>query len=180
MKRIVMGRCGKPRGLRGDVYLIAYNRESPCWVPGTVFDLVVADAAVNQDVVTLKSQGTVTLRRLTRGAKGRHVASFDEISGREAAETMSQYALAVPLDAVSPAREGEFFFHEVPGWAVENPQGERIGTVVKAIHTHADLLEIRPSRGGDTIIIPIVPDFVQRIERERTTIVVDRFEEFEG
>ena len=178
MKLLIVGRLGKARGLRGEIYLTPYNADSPCWQAGATLRVVRGDADEVRDVIESKPERTITLLGVTRGAKGRYVAAFEEIRDRNVAEALSRALLAIPLDAVGPAAEDEFYFHEVPGWAVTDEDGARVGTVVRALHTHADLLEIRPVAGGETVIIPVVADFVREIVRDEQTIVVSQFDAF--
>ena len=69
--------------------------------------------------------------------------------------------------------DGEFWFHEVPGWKVEDSDGHALGHVVQALDGAQDLLEVRPPGGGETFFIPVVEAFIVEVDRPNKRFIVE-------
>jgi 16S rRNA processing protein RimM len=106
------------------------------------------------------------LRRLTlksiRPANQGAVASFAEITSREAAEAMRGTVLTVPRSALPPLGPGEYYHHDLIGLPVTTTTGEAVGTVVAVENFGAgDILEIEripePGKKVQRVMVPMTP-----------------------
>ena len=175
--QIIVGRLGRPKGLRGELHVHAYRPESDCWYDGAFVHLLGVDVTATDTVLVSDAHvEQLTVSGLRRGAKGRHSVFFNEITGRTEAERVVGRYVAIPVDTLAPAQDDEFYFHEVAGWQVVDTDGTAVGKVVRALQTHIDMIEVRPVGGGDTFYIPMVDDFVVTIERIGTRIIVQDIE----
>ena len=102
---------------------------------------------------------TLTLKAARPGPQG-VIARFAEIGDRAAAEALRGTLLSVPRESLPPLPEGEFYWHDLIGLAVEDEEGVTAGTVVSVENFGAsDLLEVeRPD--GRRILLPMVPQAV--------------------
>ena len=172
---LLVGRVGKPHGVRGNVYVHAFNEDSPVWQDGTRFVVVSVDAVGESppDVVDVGPAGTLTLAGIGRTPKARAVMAFDELQSREDVEDVRGAWLAVPVDSVDAPDDDEFFHWEVVGWDVALTDGQVVGQIVRVVETYTELLEVRPTGRGPTFFIPLVGAIVTAIDRAGRRFVID-------
>jgi len=162
----VVGRVGRPHGLKGEVSVEPRTDE-----PERRF----ANGSVLQ--TRRPRPGATTTAPLTvldhRWHSGRLLVTFDEISGRDAAEEARGTLLVVPVDpAETPDDPEEFYDHQLIGLAVEDGDGLRLGTVTGVEHTGGqDLLHIEVE--GEDVLFPFVAALVPRVDVAGRRIVVD-------
>lgn len=101
----------------------------------------------------------LTLKALRPGPQGA-VARFAEIGDRSAAEALRGTLLSVPRSSLPPLPEGEYYWHDLIGLAVEDDSGTPVGSVVAIDNFGAsDILDIALA-GGRRVLVPVVPDAV--------------------
>ncbi len=165
---LVVGRIGRPHGLRGEVSVEPRTDEPDRrFAPG-------ATLSVERDRPGRAADGSETLTvRGTRWHSGRLLVTFDEIGDRDAAEQARGTVLVVPVDpSESPEDPEEFYDHQLVGLAVERPDGTRVGTVARVEHTGAqDLLLIDVD--GRPVLFPFVGALVPTVDVAGGRIVVD-------
>lgn len=177
----MLGVVGKPRGLAGDVYVKASNLDSELWEPGSTLVLVppLGEGEPDRDVVACAVDDLflVTVSHSGRGAKRRLFLRLAEVKGRDDAEGLVGWRVATDREALAvPEADDEFWLVEMPGWLIDDEQGERVGVVVGTLQTHIDLLEVRPARGGETFYVPMIKDVVVRLDRDRKVVVIRRLD----
>ena len=163
---VVVGRIGKPHGLRGEV-TIDVRTDEP--------DRRFADGSV---LIARPPQGSASpLRTVTVGQTRWHqqvlLARFDEIAGREAAEAARGIVLhaSIPVDA-TPEDPEEFYDHQLVGLAAYDVDGVALGELVAVTHGAAqDLLTIRTPDGREALV-PFVAALVPEVDLAGGRIVV--------
>jgi 16S rRNA processing protein RimM len=179
---ILFAQLGKPHGLHGATFARPYNDASPLWRSGASLLLLPAShvgnnaqniVAVPNNVVKGLVQATITETFQT--PKGHRVLKLDVSRRRESAEALRGTYLVITESQLAelPVADDEFWFHEVPGWEVALGDGTVVGTVVRAIETHVEMLEVRPKAGGPTFFIPVVASIVTRISRAEKRFELD-------
>lgn len=163
---VVVGRIGKPHGLRGEVTVdvrtdeparrFATGRvlraEPP---PGSAFRLTEVTVAA------------------TRWHQGVLLASFAELGDRTAAEGARGVVLhaAIPADE-SPEDPEEFYDHQLVGLAAYDLAGARLGEVTAVFHGAAqDLLSVRTTDGRDALV-PFVSALVPEVDLAGGRVVI--------
>ena len=154
-ERICVAQIGGAHGIRGEVKLKSFTAD-----PMAVRDygpLVSEDGAASFQIEAL------------RPAKGYLVARFRGVDDRNAAERLTHLRLFIPRDRLPPPAADEFYHADLIGLAA----GTEIGTVV-AIHDYGagDIVELRPSAGGATIMLPFTEAFVPSVDIAGGRIVV--------
>ncbi len=126
-------------GVRGEVRLKLFGEGAD-----TLRAFPIFDAGTRQ--LTLK-----TIRPANQGA----VASFAEITDRNAAEAMRGTVLTVPRTALPPLAEGEYYHHDLIGLPCKSTDGTDVGLVHTVENFGAgDILEIeRPD--GKRFMVPM-------------------------
>ncbi|MFC4786733.1 ribosome maturation factor RimM [Nocardioides sp. MAHUQ-72] len=163
---VVVGRIGKPHGVRGEVTVDVRTDE-----PERRF---AAGA-------TLRAQAprgshspltTVTVAR-ARWHQSTLLVTFEEIPDRTAAEAARGIVLhaSIPADA-SPEDPDEFYDHQLIGLAAYDLEGTALGEVTAVVHGGAqDLLAIRTPDGRDTLV-PFVQALVPEVDVAGGRVVV--------
>lgn len=163
---VVVGRIGRPHGLRGDVFVEPLTDE-----PERRF----ADGAVLATAYDGPRRGPATLTvASSRWHQGRLLVRFVEVGDRTAAETARGTQLVVQLTpGETPADPEEFYDHQLVGLAVEDPAGTRLGTVADIEHTGAqDLLHLSLP-DGRVVLFPFVTALVPTVDVAAGRLVVD-------
>lgn len=165
---IVVGRIGKPHGIKGEVSVETRTDEP---------DRRFSDGAV------LKSEnkrpgapGPTHLTVVgTRWHSGRLLVRFAEIADRNAAEEARGTMLSIPFDPEErPEDPEEFYDHQLVGLAVVTTEGKDVGTLKEIVHGSAqDLLVITASAGGADVLVPFVSDLVPEVDVPGGRIVVE-------
>jgi 16S rRNA processing protein RimM len=154
---VVVGRVGKPHGLRGEVTVDVRTDE-----PERRF-------AVGATLRAEPPPGSASpLRSLTvastRWHQGVLLAGFEELPDRDAAEAVRGTVLhaMIPADA-SPDDPEEFYAHQLVGLAAYDVDGTRLGEVTALTTGAQDLLTVRTLDGRDALV-PFVAALVPEVD----------------
>lgn len=163
---VVVGRIGKPHGLRGEVTVDVRTDE-----PERRF-------ALGATLIARPPQGsasrlTALTVRTTRWHQGVLLAAFEEIDGRDAAEGARGIVLsAVVSGDESPEDPDEYYDHQLVGLTAYDVGGAELGTVKGLVHGGAqDLLSIRSLDGRDTLV-PFVTALVPEVDVAGGRVVI--------
>jgi len=97
---------------------------------------------------------------------------FEDIYSEEEADSILKSNVYLPLDLLPKLEGDKFYFHEVIGFTVVDANFGIVGTVVHINDKAAQpLFEI--DRNGTEIFIPMIDDFIKKIDRENKQIQVE-------
>jgi 16S rRNA processing protein RimM len=150
--RVLLGEIGAAQGLKGEVRLRSYTAE-PAAIAG---------------YGTLEDEhGRAVEIESVRGTPKALIARIKGVTTREGAEALTRTKLYVAR-ALLPEREEEEWYHaDLIGLAAIDAQGEELGTVVAVQNFGAgDLIEIRPAKGGPTVLVPFTRETVPEVDVE--------------
>ena len=100
------------------------------------------------------------------------IAKLQGIVDRSAAEKYKGLLIAVPRDSLPEQEEGEYYWSDLVGLAVENLAGETFGTVDSLLETGAnDVLVIKGEQGEK--LIPFIASVIQQVDLKNKKISVD-------
>ena len=164
---LVVGHLTRPHGTKGD-FLCSVLTDYPesVFASGVVLSLGGEnDHAPNPDLPPLRIE---SVREHPKGA----LVTFGGITDRTSAELFQGRYLYLSMEEVEPLAEGEIFYHQLLGMAVETVGGETIGTVQEVYELGStDLLEV--SGGKGTLMIPYQPEIVLNVDVSASRIVID-------
>jgi 16S rRNA processing protein RimM len=162
---VVVGRVGKPHGIRGEVTVEVRTDE-----PDRRFTLGVA-LRVERPSGSAAPWPVLTVTA-TRWHQSTLLVRFEELTDRTVAESARGLLLHadVPGDE-SPADPEEFYDHQLVGLAVEDVDGRVLGEVTAVLHGAQDLLEVRTPDGRDTLV-PFVAALVPEVDVPGGRVVV--------
>jgi 16S rRNA processing protein RimM len=166
---LVVGRIGRPHGIRGEVTVeVRTDEPEQRFAAGAVLVTDPAAARAEVDVPP-----TLTIETV-RWHQGRPLVLFDGIYERDLAENLRDVLLCVDAAEVgSPSDPDEFNDHELVGLAVVSPSGEPLGEVARIDHAPASDLIVLAKAGGGTALIPFVKEIVPEVDLEARRVVVD-------
>lgn len=158
---LVVGRVGRPHGLRGEV-LVHVRTDDP-------ESRFAAGAALATDPA---ERGPLTVVS-ARVHSGRYVLAFDGVSDRSAAEALRGTALVVDSADFAPTDDpDEFHDADLLGLAVQTTQGTALGELLDVVHgPGTDLLVI--GVGNREVLVPFVREFVPVVDLPGRRLVVD-------
>lgn len=169
--QVVVGRIGRPHGIRGDV------------VVGVRTDDPEARFAVGSRLDTDPSSSGPLTVAARRWQSGELVVRFKGISDRTRAGELGGTWLSVDTAMLEPSQDpDEFRDHELVGLAVRTAGGEAVGVVTDVLHHGQDLLAVSPGSPGpdgppgpaaQEILIPFVKAIVVEVDVSGGFLVID-------
>jgi 16S rRNA processing protein RimM len=150
--RVLLGEIGPAQGLKGEVRIRSYTEEP---------------AAIARYGVLEDEHGRLIEIESLRVTPKALIARIKGVTTREGAEALARTRLYVSRDRL-PARNHEEWYHaDLIGLAAIGQNGEMIGTVVAIQNFGAgDLIEVKPSSGGATVLVPFTRDTVPEVDVE--------------
>ncbi|WP_457646197.1 ribosome maturation factor RimM [Profundibacter sp.] len=111
---------------------------------------------------------------ITRSIKGALVARVEGITNKEQADDLKGTRLFANRDQLPALPDDEFYHADLIGLTVLDTGGTVLGKV-HAVQNHgaSDLLEIMPTAGGNTILLPFTREVVPTVDLGAGRIIVD-------
>jgi 16S rRNA processing protein RimM len=176
--RVIVGRAGRPHGIRGEV-VIGVRTDEPD-LRFAVGSAVYAASSPDGD----DPPGRAPLRVASaRWHSGQLLVGFAGITDRTAASELTGRWLSVDssqLPAV-PSPD-EFRDHELIGLSVRTAAGEAVGVVTDVLHHGQDMLVVqRPAKesaahdgpAGQEYLVPFVQAIVPEVDVAAGVVVID-------
>ena len=163
---VVVGRIGKPHGIRGEVTLdVRTDEPDRRFAPGTTLR---AEAPAGAD----RRPASLTVAR-ARWHQSTLLVTFEELADRNAAEAARGTVLHATIGPDDmPEDPDEYYDHQLVGLDVVDLDGTHLGQVTALVHGSAqDLLTVRTPDGRDTLV-PFVSALVPEVDLDAGRIVV--------
>jgi 16S rRNA processing protein RimM len=148
---LVVGRIGRPHGLRGEVSVVV-RTDSPeqRFAPGSVFRL---------------SAGRLLTVAGTRWHRGSLLVRIEGVEDRDAAELLRGALLTVAVDELSPLDDpDEFHDHQLVGLRAELTDGQVVGMVCDVVHGPAGELLVLSRDDLEDALVPFVREIVPTVD----------------
>ena len=162
---VVVGRIGKPHGIRGEVTVdVRSDEPERRYAEGAV---LLAQAPRGSAFAHQR----LTVAR-TRWHQGVLLATFAELPDRTAAEAARGVVLRASIDeAERPEDPEEFYDHQLVGLAAYDTGGEHLGEVTGLVHGAQDILRIRTTDKRD-VLVPFVAALVPEVDVDGGRVVI--------
>jgi 16S rRNA processing protein RimM len=159
--RVVVGRIGRPHGIRGEVTVETRTDEpEERFAPGAVL-------SVDGPVVALVVERT-------HWHSGRLLITFRGIEDRTGAEGLRGLLLHVErAEDETPQDEDEYYDSTLEGCRVELLAGTRVGVVREVVHLPSQDLLVVVTDDEREVMIPFVSAIVPRVDVAARLIVID-------
>jgi 16S rRNA processing protein RimM len=153
----------RAHGVAGELRLRVYNSDSEVLLEAE--RVLVRDHEGNARVMAIEGM---------RGAdRGHLLAKLEGVDDRDAADLLRGGVICAERAAFAPLDEGEFYVCDLVGARLIGPEGE-LGTIEELrSYPTTDVLLVRPATGAlGPVEIPLVDDFVDRIDVDQKVVVV--------
>jgi 16S rRNA processing protein RimM len=95
------------------------------------------------------------------------------VGSREAAQALSGLRVAARPEQLAPLAEGEHYWFQLVGCAVETPDGRALGTVRALWETGAADVLVVVDGAGREVLLPAAADLLREVDVERGRIVIE-------
>lgn len=160
-----VGRLVKAHGLKGALKLELYTDDPDGrFVPGASFTVQVPEASPWHGK-------SVTVREF-RWMNSHPVVFLDDVTDRDAAETLVKAILWIDQDGDAVAEDDAWFDHQLVGLDVFR-DGERVGRIARVDHFPAqDLLIVQRDGEEAEILVPFVKAIVPEVDVAAGRVIV--------
>jgi 16S rRNA processing protein RimM len=164
--RLIVGRAGRPHGIRGEV-VIGVRTDEP--------DLRFAvGAAVDVSTDPDKTDGERLTVASARWHSGQLLVAFAGITDRTTASGLTGSWLSVDSSQLPDTGDPEEFRdHELIGLNVRTSGGEPAGVVTDVLHYGQDLLVVRRAEGEGEFMVPFVKEIVPEVDIGAGLVIID-------
>jgi 16S rRNA processing protein RimM len=163
---VVVGRIGKPHGLRGEVTVeVRTDEPERRFADGTTLRAVPpGGSAFGASALTVTA---------SRWHQTTLLVSFAELSDRNTAEAARGVLLhaTLPADA-SPDDPDEYYDHQLVGLSAEDLQGVVLGEVTSLVHGGAQDLLVVTTPEGREALVPFVVALVPEVDLAGGRVVI--------
>lgn len=156
---MLLGEIGAAQGLKGEVRIRSFTA-----TPADIASYGPLEDETGARLIEICS-ARVTPRAVVARIKG--------VVTREAAKALTGTKLYLPRSRLPERGEDEWYHSDLIGLAAIDREGAAIGTVI-AVHNFGagDLLEIRPSAGGQDVLVPFTREIVPEVDMEAGTLIL--------
>lgn len=96
---------------------------------------------------------------------------FEDVDSEPDAEAILRSGIYLPLSLLPKLSGNKFYYHEVIGFTVVDTHYGEVGTIVNINDSAAQpIFEIE--KDGKEIFIPLIDDFIQKVDREQRVVEV--------
>ena len=171
--RVVVGRIGRPHGIRGEV-VIGVRTDEPDlrFAVGATVDVRSAPDDVGPGD---RTGGECLTVASARWHSGQLLVAFAGITDRTAAAELTGSWLSVDSSQLPEIGDpDEFRDHELIGLSVRTCAGDPVGVVTDVLHYGQDLLVVRRADGpGGECLVPFVKAIVPEVDVRAGVVVID-------
>ncbi len=160
-RSVGLGDVLRAHGIRGEVRVRLYNPAS-----------AMLDAATQITVRGAKGEARPMTIEQARPVPGGVLVKFRGVDDRNQAELLRGAVLEVSREVLPPTEPDEFYACDLVGAQVIGPDGP-IGTVREiAGYPTTDALVVALGAGRGTLEIPMLDDFIERVDLEQGVVIV--------
>ena len=165
--RVIVGRIGRPHGIRGEVVIGVRTDE-----PDLRFAVGATLDATERADEPAGAQLTVAA---ARWHSGQLLVAFAGVTDRTAAAELTGRWLSVDSSQLPEIGDpDEFRDHELIGLSVRTCTGDPVGVVADVLHYGQDLLVVRRTDGQEgESLVPFVKAIVPEVDVQGGVVVID-------
>lgn len=97
---------------------------------------------------------------------------FEDVKTEEDANALLKKEVYLPLEFLPKLEGDQFYFHEVIGFTLSDLNYGSIGTIEAINDSTAQALFVVSAQEGQ-VLIPMVDDFIKKIDRENKQVIVE-------
>jgi len=98
--------------------------------------------------------------------------NFEDITSEEQSDKIIGKKIYLPLSMLPKLSENKFYFHEIIGFTTRDIHHGNIGTITDINETKTQAFFIITNNQEKEILVPIVDQFIEKIDRKQKTITL--------
>ncbi len=150
---LVVGRIGRPHGVRGEVEVQVWTDFPERFRPGSRLYVGKPDGSDSRPVAVLAA----------RPHHDRLLVRLDLAADRTAAGALTGLHLLVPATEAMPLEADAYYHHQLVGLAVVLPDGSAVGDVTEVLETgSADVLVVQGPQGE--VLLPMIGAVIASVD----------------
>ena len=153
-----LGYIAKLHGYKGEVSLFLDVTDPEKYFGLDAFFLEIDENLVPFMVLSAKQKG-----------KGHIALKLEGVNSEADATKLLKKSVHLPLSFLEPLDDKHFYDHEVIGFSVIDVQAGEIGVLEDVFDSSATTL-LQVMKGEKEILIPMVPNLVQKVDRKNKTL----------
>jgi len=155
---LVVGKLGKPHGVRGEIVMDIFTEFPERFKQGiTVY--------VGEQFLPLQ---ITNVRSHSRGI----LLSFEGYQSRGEAAELRNLLVQVPTADRPDLPNGDFYHHQLLGLYVIDEKGTRLGLITTILETGANDVLVIQSESGAEMLIPAIESVVKDIDLEEKQVMI--------
>lgn len=96
---------------------------------------------------------------------------FEDVSNEQDADTILKSEIYLPIDLLPKLSGNKFYYHEVIGFTMVDENFGEVG-IIEHINDKAAQPLFEVNRDGTDIFVPMIDDFIKKIDRENKIVAV--------
>lgn len=156
-----LGHISRQHGYKGEVV--------------AVFDTDIPQKYKELESVFLEEDGELIpffIDQMATNSKGHFIIQFEDVEGEEEARRLVNKEIFLPLEFLPPLSGKSFYYHEVEGFQMIDTEHGTLGECLNVIDQSSQPI-FRISDGETEYLVPAVDDFIEEIDRNKRTIVLN-------
>lgn len=155
-----LGHIIKPHGLNGEVWML--------------IDADFPEAYQNLESVFLEQKGELIpffIESISiQGNKA--LTAFEDVDDVDQAAALIGIKAWLPLSTLPPLQDGQFYFHEILGFEVEDEEMGSIGKVKEINSASAQDIMVIEHPAGAEILIPLADELLRGVDRAARRVFI--------
>ena len=162
---LMVGRVIRSHGIRGELKVLPESDN-----PERLLDLPQVFIGEQESATTAFP---VAAARFQQTKKGLAVLmTLEGISTRDDADALRKQVVYALQNDLPPLESGEYFLHEIIGSKVETDSGKEVGELKEIMELPAHDIYIVKRQGLPDVMIPAVPEFIEKVDVDEKLIVI--------
>jgi 16S rRNA processing protein RimM len=157
---IIVGRFGRPYGVKGFVTVYSFTEPRDNILRYNKWHVFIKNKWQPINLLCAEMQNKYI------------IAQIEGYPNRELVAQLTNIEIAVPQDQLEELGTGNYYWHQLIGMNVINPQGESFGKVIEIIPTGSN--DVLVVEGKKRHLIPYLPgQFILNIDSKQQLITVE-------
>ncbi|MFW5713248.1 MAG: ribosome maturation factor RimM [Brevefilum sp.] len=159
---LVLGKLRRAHGVKGEIPLEIYTQMLELLIP-------------EKTVFVGEEHQSLTIEK-TRWKNELLLIKFKEIHDRTVVSELTNELVYVKTSQLPPLPEGDFYYHELVGLDVYEPDGCYLGVLVQILETGANDVYLIKNDEGEEVLIPATEEMILEIDPEQEKMIVAKMD----
>ena len=159
---LVLGKLRRAHGVKGEIPLEIYTR---------MLDLLAPEC-----IVYIGEEHSPLTIEKTRWKNDLLLIKFKEIQDRTAVSELTNELVYVRASQLPDLPAGDFYYHEIIGLDVYEPDGHYLGVLVEILETGANDVYLIQNDDDEEVLIPATEEMILEIDPDQEKMIVAKMD----